>query len=127
MAARRPPRMSGETPCLRARVALRTPCNEQILANMENFSTPRRATLPWIANLATLAVVIGAIGWSGVQRPDAPTAAAAGPDAALQTAPTADHGAVIPPGAHQSRRPVKSPSGPIDSLQVVGFSPSKTP
>ena len=127
MTVRRPPRMSGQTPCLRAPVALRTPCREQILAHMENFSTPRQATLPWIANLATLTVVIAAIGWSGGQRPDVPTAAAAAPDAALQTAPSADPGAAIQPGTHQGRRPVKLPSGPIDGLQVVGYSPGQTP
>ena len=83
--------------------------------------------MPWIANLATLAVVIAAIGWSGGQRPDVPTGAAAASDAALLTAATANHGAATQPGAPQGRRPVKSPSGSIDSLQVVGYSRGQTP
>lgn len=94
---------------------------------MENFSTPRQAAVPWIANLATLAVVVAAIGWSGGQRPDVPTAAAAAPAGAVQTAPTAAHGAAVQPGAPQGRWPVKAPSRPIDGLQVVGYSPGQTP
>lgn len=96
---------------------------------MENFSTPRQATLPWIANLATLAVVVAAIGWSGGQRPDAPpvAAAAAAPTGAAQTAPTADHGAAVNPGAHPGRWPAKTPSHAIDSLQVVRYTPGQTP
>ena len=101
---------------------------------MENISTPQRAALPWIANLATLAAVVAAIGWSGAQRPDAPTAAAAAtvPTAAATvtvtvTAPAADHGAVPRDGAQQGRRPVKTPARPLDGLQVVGYTPNQTP
>ena len=99
---------------------------------MENISTPQRAALPWIANLATLAVVVAAIGWSGAQRPDAPTTAAAATvptatAAAAATAPAADHGAVPRDGAQQGRRPVKTPARPLDGLQVVGYTPNQTP
>ena len=99
---------------------------------MENISTPQRAALPWIANLATLAVVVAAIGWSGAQRPDAPTTAAAAtvPTAtatAAAPAPAADHGAVPRDGAQQGRRPVKTPARPLDGLQVVGYTPNQTP
>ena len=88
--------------------------------------------MPWIANLATLAVVVAAIGWSGAQRPDAPTTAAAAtvPTAAAATtatAPAADHGAVPRDGAQQGRRPVKTPAHPLDGLQVVGYTPNQTP
>ena len=99
---------------------------------METISTPQRAALPWIANLATLAVVVAAIGWSGAQRPDAPTTAAAAtvPTAtatAAAPAPAADHGAVPRDGAQQGRRPVKTPARPLDGLQVVGYTPNQTP
>ena len=103
---------------------------------MENISTPQRAALPWIANLATLAVVVAAIGWSGAQRPDAPTTAAAATvptatatatAAAPAPAPAADHGAVPRDGAQQGRRPVKTPARPLDGLQVVGYTPNQTP
>lgn len=36
---------------------------------MENFSTPRDALVPRLANLLTLAVMLGAVGWSGAHRP----------------------------------------------------------
>ena len=88
---------------------------------MENFSTPPRAALPWIANLATLAVVVAAIGWSGEQRPAAPTAAAAVVlPTAPQTTPVADQGQA---GAQQGQWPVKTLSPTIDGLQAVGYQP----
>ncbi len=36
---------------------------------MENFSTPRSALVPHLTNLLTLAVMVGAVAWSGVHRP----------------------------------------------------------
>ncbi len=95
---------------------------------MENFSTPPRASLPWIANLVTLAVVTAAISWSGMQRPaeTAPAAAARAP-AAKQVAPVADHG-VLPRDAAQPRRwPDQTTARSIDGLQAVGYSPGLTP
>ena len=85
--------------------------------------------MPWIANLATLAVVVSAIGWSGGQRPDAPpvSAASAVPAAKVQTAPAADRGTVMHPGAHPGRWPVKTPARPINGLQAVGYTPGQTP
>lgn len=95
---------------------------------MENFSTPPRAALPWIANLATLAVVVAAIAWSGVQRPDEPsTAAAATLPAAVQTAPVADHSAAPQIGAQPGRWPAKTTLRPLDGLQAVGYSAHQSP
>jgi hypothetical protein len=48
---------------------------------MESISTPRSTRLPWAANLATLAVVMTAVWWSGAQRP------AQAPVAQMQAAP----------------------------------------
>ena len=95
---------------------------------MENFSTPSRATLPWIANLATLAVVVAAIGWSGEQRPDVSTAAAsAALPTATQTAPVTAQAQDAQMGAKPGQWPVKVPSPPIDGLQAVGYTPGQTP
>lgn len=92
---------------------------------MENFSTPPRALLPWVANLATLAVVVLAIGWSNEQRPDASaTAASAQAPVAAPLAPVADS---VPasPAAAQGRRPAPTTAAPMDGLQTVGFVPGK--
>jgi hypothetical protein len=94
---------------------------------MENFSTPRRATLPWIANLATLAVVIAAIGWSGEQRPDLPAAAASAAPAAAGITPVVEHSAAKQSGANQGRWPAKTTARSIDGLQAVGYTPGQTP
>lgn len=95
---------------------------------MENFSTPTRASLPWIANLATLAVVVGAIAWSGVQRPtETAAAAAARAPAAGQAAPVADHGALPRDAAQPGRWPDKITASSVDGLQAVGYNPGQTP
>jgi hypothetical protein len=95
---------------------------------MENFSTPQRATLPWIANLATLAVVVAAIGWSGVQRPDeAAAATAVAVPAAAQTAPVVDRGEAPQTGATQGRWPAKTTMRAVEGLQTVGYSPQQSP
>jgi hypothetical protein len=111
---------------LRVNFALRRPCNEQILADMENFSTPPRAATPWIANLATLAVVIGAIGWSGVQRPAGPaTEVASTPPAVPQALPVSEPAPGNPPThlpvTPQARWPIQTTSMSVDGLQVVGL------
>jgi hypothetical protein len=95
---------------------------------MENFSTPPRACLPWIANLATLAVVVAAIAWSGVQRPaeTAPAAAARAP-AAKQAAPVVDHGALPRDATQPGRWPDQTTARSVDGLQAVGYSPGLTP
>ena len=91
---------------------------------MENFSTPQRATLPWIANLATLVVVVAAIGWSGGQRPHLPTAAvSAAVPASTQAAPVADQVPAPQPGAAQGRWPANTTPRLIDGLQAVAYSP----
>ena len=61
--------MRALTPRMRDAGVLRLPQRKPILFNMENFSTPKQAALPWFADLATLAVVVGATWWSGAQRP----------------------------------------------------------
>ena len=95
---------------------------------MENFSTPQRAILPWVANLATLAVVVAAIGWSGEQRPDVPAAAAsATAPATVQSAPVAELAATPQTDAQQGRWPAKTTLRPINGLQAVGYSPGQTP
>ena len=94
---------------------------------MENFSTPRQAHLPWIANLVTLAVVLAAIGWSGEQRPasPAPTSSATVP-AVAQTAPSG-HSPATQAGSMQDRWPAETTTRPIDGLQAVGYSPRQLP
>lgn len=89
---------------------------------MENFSTPPRAVLPWLANLATLAVVALAIGWSSGQRPDpdAATLSMKAP-AAPQAAPVSDRS----PDAVPGRWPAQSVATPIDGMQTIGFVPGK--
>ena len=107
---------------------MRTPANELILTDMENFSTPQRALLPWIANLATLAVVVGAIGWSGEHRPDAPTTAVSVvAPASVQTAPAANQAPAQQPDTNPGRWPAKTTPHPINSLQAVGYSPGQLP
>lgn len=118
--------MSGFTPCLRVRFALRRPCNDQILADMEDFSTPSRAATPWIANLATLAVVIAAIGWSSEQRPTAQLAQATAPaPASTQAQPMANTTPMPAVAAPQPRWPAQGTSLPVDGLQVVSLQASK--
>ena len=52
---------------------------------MENFPTPRRAVLPWAANIATLLVMVSATWWSSAQRP---VAVSSSLSAAGKTGPT---------------------------------------
>jgi hypothetical protein len=95
---------------------------------MENFSTPQRAALPWIANLATLTVVLAAIGWSGVQRPDEPSAAAAATlPTAGQVAPVSDPNTAPHTGSQQGRWPAKTTMRPLDGLQAVGYNGHQSP
>jgi hypothetical protein len=118
--------MSGFTPCLRVHFGLRRPCNEQILADMEDFSTPSRAATPWIANLATLAVVIAAIGWSSEQRPTAQLAQATAPAPASTPAqPMADTKPMPALAAPQPRWPAQATSLPADGMQIVSLQPVK--
>ncbi|MBP6899792.1 MAG: hypothetical protein KBC73_06885 [Burkholderiaceae bacterium] len=54
---------------------------------MEVFSTPRRAPLLWVTDLATVALVVAAVGWSGTQRPGHDPVLAQQASASLKTAP----------------------------------------
>jgi hypothetical protein len=95
---------------------------------MESFSTPQHAALPWIANLATVAVVMATIGWSNGQRP------AASPSEAALTTPA--HQMAVPAGmpaaaqtpaspqatqATQAHWPAQTTAVAVDGLQAVGF------
>lgn len=54
--------------------ALRRAVRRPILFYMENFSTPKKAALPWVTNVTTLAVVLCTTWWSSAQRPVSPPA-----------------------------------------------------
>ncbi|MBL8351450.1 MAG: hypothetical protein JNL87_14205 [Burkholderiaceae bacterium] len=106
--------------------ALRPSGNEQILVDMENFSTPQRSATPWIANLATLAVVLAAIGWSSEQRPvGSATDAAATMPAAPHALPALDSAAQPLPTATQARWPMQTTAVAVEGVQVVGLQSSK--
>lgn len=93
---------------------------------MEDFSTPLRATTPWIANLATLAVVLAAIGWSSEQRPAGSTTdASATMPAVPQALPALDSAAPALPTATPARWPVQTTAVPLEGVQVVGLQSSK--
>ena len=93
---------------------------------MENFSTPQRALVPWVTNLATLVVVVSAIGWSSGQRHTASAAqtAAARPtqQPVLRAVPVQAPGNAQP---SQASWPAKTTALPADGLQVVGFIPTR--
>jgi hypothetical protein len=93
---------------------------------MENFPTPQRANLPWIANLATLVAVVTAIGWSGGQRPHLPTAAvSAAAPVSTKATPVANQVPAPQPAAAQGRWPTKATSRVLDGLQAVAYSPGQ--
>lgn len=56
---------------------------------MEDFSTPRRAPLLWVTDLATITLVVAAVGWSGAQRPEHGQALAQHASASAQATPVA--------------------------------------
>ena len=93
---------------------------------MENFSTPQRALVPWVANLATLVVVVSAIGWSSGQRLTAPAGETAATKPTqipvLQAVPVQAPGNAQP---SQAGWPAKTTALPADGLQVVGFIPTR--
>lgn len=93
---------------------------------MENFSTPRHhALVPWVANLATLAVVLAATWWSSAQRPiDLPAEAAlATPAPQLRVPAQPAPAAEAAPGTTQTQWPAPTTVLPRDGLQAVGFQP----
>jgi hypothetical protein len=111
---------------LRALFALSQPCNEQILIGMEDFSTSPRAFVPWVANLATLAVVVAAIGWSGEQRPASISveASKAAPQGSA-VVPVSGTAPAPQPGAAPAHWPAKTSALSTDGLHAVGYSPAK--
>ncbi len=89
---------------------------------MENFPTPPKALLPWVANLATLAVVLSAAWWSSGHRPlsspsDSRLAAPTQPYLQPATVPAA----TTSPG-NPSTWPAQTTSLPADNFISVGFS-----
>jgi len=98
---------------------------------MENFSTPQRALVPWAANLATLVVVVSAIGWSNGQRHTGPAAETAAntptQQPGLQAVPVQAVPVQAPGNAQPSQAgwPAKTTALPADGLQVVGFTANR--
>jgi len=89
---------------------------------MENFPTPSRPLLPWVANVATLAVMVAATWWSSDQRPASRVQEAV----AVQPAPVAVAPAHQPPTANsqgltQALWPAQTTSLQGDSLRPVSF------
>ena len=82
--------------------------------------------MPWAANLATLVVVVSAIGWSNGQRPSAAAgetaATAPTPQPVLQAVPVQAPGNAQP---SQATWPAKTTALPVDGLQVVVFTPAR--
>ena len=95
---------------------------------MANFSTLRNATLPWLANLATLGVLMCTAWWSSDQRPLNPDGGTqlAMPSASQhrqpstqpQTIPTVN----ATPLANPPARPAVTTSVPNDGIVSVSFS-----
>ena len=118
--------MGGQTPGLRAPSALRTSSNDQILVHMENFSTPPLASVPRLANVATLAIVLVATWWSGAQRPLA-TPIAVAVTSSSQSSTVSIQPAVVsvaPVANGQNRWPSQTTAMPLDGLQAVGYQPA---
>jgi len=94
---------------------------------MENFSTPHRALVPWVANVATVAVLLTATWWSNMHRP-APVSA----EAAVTAPTTLPQAPVVQPTAapaqtsnNQAGWPVQTTSVPRDGLQAVGYNTAR--
>ena len=106
--------------------------NRQILVHMENFSTPRRALVPWTTNLVTLAVLAYTTWWSNGQRPP-DSLLAAGRIASAAPAVKAAATGIETPKPTQAVQPSATATvawppaaaAPVqrDGLQTVGFSP----
>lgn len=98
---------------------------------MENFSTPPRAVVPWVANLATLVVLVTAAWWSNANRPaavageSALAAPAAAPGALTPaTAAPADASGTAPPAGERAW-PRQTTATAREGLQTVSFGPSR--
>lgn len=103
---------------------------------MESFSTSPRALVPWVANLATLVVVVSAAWWSGANRPAPEPAesarlvpAALPADApqtgALPTATTPRPGGKAPGVADAPAWPLQTTTATVEGMQTVVFSPAR--
>ncbi len=94
---------------------------------MANFSTPRKAALPWFANLATLVVLLCTAWWSSDQRPLSPAGEtqlampAASHHHQTITQPQAIPAVDATPLAKQPARPAQTTALPSDGIVSVGF------
>jgi|GEM_PF-1677376 len=95
---------------------------------MESFSTPRRAALPWIANVCTVAVLVSVAWWSNAHRPapvagEAALVSPAGAPAAGGLTPTATQPADAGNAAPASERawPRQTTTAPREGLQTVSY------
>jgi hypothetical protein len=89
---------------------------------MENFPTPQRQMLPWVANVATLAVMVAATWWSSDQRPDDPVQAATVAMPSPVAMPPVHQPVVAPaPAATQAIWPAQTTSLQGDGLKPVSY------
>jgi len=97
---------------------------------MENFSTTHRSLVPWVANIATVAVVLSATWWSNTQRPTTAAGEAAlhapatAPTGAPSTQPTAAPAQGNSP-ANPANWPLQTTSVTRDGLQAVSFTAAR--
>ncbi len=89
---------------------------------MENFSTPRHRLLPWVANIATVAVVLAATVWSGAQRPADRELSFAEP-VTSQRVPEQSSVSVPAKSTSPGVWPVAGTVASRDALQSVGYVP----
>jgi hypothetical protein len=89
---------------------------------MENFPTPQRQMLPWVANIATLAVMVAATWWSSDQRPANPVQAATAVSPSPLSLPAVHQPVVAPaPGATQALWPAQTTSLQGEGLKPVSY------
>ena len=94
---------------------------------MENFSTPRDALVPRLTNLLTIAVVLGAMAWSGAHRPvEERHEAALGQPSSTELALPVMHDEVVPaePASLRPQTPQIAPAAPQGFTQVKWPQPS---
>ncbi len=88
---------------------------------MENFSTPRQPLLPWVANVATLAVMVAATWWSSGQRPASAVQVSAGVSASPARQALAAPAPSIHAGTPPAPWPAQTTSLQGDAIKPVGF------
>lgn len=132
--------MSGLSPRMAVEDRLRHPPKPPILPNMEKFSTPRSALVPWTANLLTAVALVSTTWWSSANRPlDKPLPAGSASlesavpvRAANEPAGRAPHATEVlqvrrmlpEPGATAGEPPLAM-AMPNDALRTVGYLPRR--